>query len=324
LGNVAGRGLIMRPSCRFACCTLALIPCPAAVGAQDLLVASMGTDQVLRYNGTTGAPMGVFASGSFDGPEAMTYGPDGNLYVIGAFSYNVVRFNGTTGAFIDEFVAPGAGGLSNPTDLEFGPDGHLYVLPHISLDSESIWKYNGSTGAFIGLFGAGGGMTHTHGLTWGPDGNLYHGRIGEATIARFSASGTLLGELGPDPGISTLSDLAFGPDGNIYVTSISPGGVLRYDGSTGAFIDEFVPSGVATWGIRFEPDSKLYVGFAGAMSVVNRYDAITGAFIDEFISDGEGGLAGAFGFAFTPIPEPGGLAIAALAGATLLHRRRRR
>jgi streptogramin lyase len=307
-------------ACRFA---LALILCPASVGAQDLLVASMGTDQVLRYHGTTGAPMGVFASGSFDGPEAMTYGPDGNLYVIGAFSNNVVRFNGVTGAFIDEFVASGAGGLSNPTDLEFGADGHLYVLPHGSLGSESVWKYDGSTGAFIGLFGAGGGMAHTHGLTWGPDGNLYHGRLSEATIARFNSSGASLGELGPHGGLSTLSDLAFGPDGNIYVTSLSPGGVLRYD-SGGTFIDEFVSSGVSTWGIRFGPDAKLYVGFTGAMSLVNRYDALTGVFIDEFVSDGEGGLAFPFGFAFMPIPEPGGFAIAALAGATVLHRRRRR
>ena len=315
----------MRPRCLSAsCCALALILCPASVDAQDLLVASQGTDQVLRYNGTTGAPMGVFASGSFDGPEAMTYGPDGNLYVIGAFSNNVVRFNGATGAFIDEFVASGSGGLSNPTDLDFGPDGHLYVLPHGSLGSESVWKYNGSTGAFIGLFGAGGGMEHTHGLTWGPDSNLYHGRLGGATIARFNSSGASLGELGPHSGLSTLSDLAFGPDGNIYVTSISPGGVLRYDGSTGAFIGEFVPSGVPTWGIRFGPDSKLYVGFTSSVSLVNRYDAITGALIDEFVSDGEGGLLFPFGFAFTPIPEPGGLAIAALAGATVLHRRRRR
>ena len=61
-----------------------------------------------------------------------------------------------------------------------------------------------------------------------------------------------------------------------------------------------------------------------SVSLVNRYDAISGAFIDEFVSDGEGGLLFPFGFAFTPIPEPSGLTITALAGATVLRHRRRR
>jgi hypothetical protein len=33
----------------------------------------------------------------------------------------VLRFNGTTGAFIDAFVPPGSGGLSNPFGLAFSP-----------------------------------------------------------------------------------------------------------------------------------------------------------------------------------------------------------
>ena len=37
--------------------------------------------------------------------------------------------------------------------------------------------------------------------------------------------------------------VAFGPDGHLYVSSYGTDSVLRYNGSTGAFINTFVPSG---------------------------------------------------------------------------------
>ena len=61
----------------------------------------------------------------------MKFGPDGHLYVSdyrdNATGNAVYRYNGSTGAFINKFVASGAGGLKIPEDLVFGPDGNLYV-----------------------------------------------------------------------------------------------------------------------------------------------------------------------------------------------------
>jgi DNA-binding beta-propeller fold protein YncE len=63
-------------------------------------VVSQTTNNVLRYNGSTGAFMGVFASGGgLTMPIGLAFGPDGNLYV-GTRSGNIIRYNGTTGAFI--------------------------------------------------------------------------------------------------------------------------------------------------------------------------------------------------------------------------------
>ena len=74
---------------------------------------------MLRYNGNTGAFIGVFTSGGgIDKTVAVVFGPDGNLYVSGTGSDNVVRYNGITGAFIDEFIPSGSGGLN----------GHHYLL----------------------------------------------------------------------------------------------------------------------------------------------------------------------------------------------------
>jgi hypothetical protein len=51
------------------------------------------------------------------------------------------------------FVAAGSGGLSLPKDVVQGPDGNVYVA---SANTNSILRYNGSTGALLGTFVAAG------------------------------------------------------------------------------------------------------------------------------------------------------------------------
>ena len=80
--------------------------------------------------------------------------------------------------------------------------------------------------------------------------------------------------------------LTFGPaDGHLYVASFLTDAILRYDGSTGEFIDVFVPtaSGMldAPTGLRFGPDNHLYVSSRDTDQVL-RYDGQTGAFVDVF------------------------------------------
>src|SRR2546428_13823206 len=91
-------------------------------GQTDMLVAGFSADAVLRYNGSTGAFVGTFASDpSLDGAASITYGSDGNLYVLGKFSNNVLRFDGLLGAFIDAFLPSGAratAGLTDPGSLD--------------------------------------------------------------------------------------------------------------------------------------------------------------------------------------------------------------
>jgi hypothetical protein len=82
-----------------------------------LYVASYGTDQVLRYNGQTGAFLGVFvvAGGGFlDGPIDLAFGPDGHLYVASSLSHQVVRYHGATGGSLGPFI-----GSNTPTSFLF-------------------------------------------------------------------------------------------------------------------------------------------------------------------------------------------------------------
>ncbi len=51
-----------------------------------LYVNSEHTNNVLRYDGATGAFIDVFASGGgIDESEGIGFGPDGNLYVVSEF-----------------------------------------------------------------------------------------------------------------------------------------------------------------------------------------------------------------------------------------------
>jgi subtilisin-like proprotein convertase family protein len=215
----------------------------------NLYVASQAGNSVVRFNGITGAFLGVFVasrSGGLNSPQSMVFGPDGNLYVTSLNTNQVLRYNGTTGNFLNAFVAAGSGGLTRPTGLVFGPGatGDLYVS---SRDTDEVLRYNRTTGAFVGAFVA-------------------------------AASG----------GLDEPDGLVFGPDNNLYVNSAATDSVLRYDGTTGAFLDTFVAAGSGgltnPQGLAFS-GPHLFVGSRGTNQVL-RYDAATGAFINAITGGG--------------------------------------
>src|SRR5262249_10548840 len=74
-------------------------------------------------------------SGGLVDPNGLLFGGDGNLYVAGFVSNNVLRYDGTTGAFVDTFVPPFGGGLTRPTHMTFTntkPTTPAYAIPEPS------------------------------------------------------------------------------------------------------------------------------------------------------------------------------------------------
>jgi hypothetical protein len=163
----------------------------------------------------------------------------------------------------------------------FGPsveDPHRLDLYVVSTGSDSVLRYHGTTGTFLGEFltSGSGDLQGPVTMTFRPNGDLL--------VADFYSS-----------------DLA----------------VKRFQGPSGPtpgeFIDTFVPAGRgglrAPSGLIFGPDGNadgqldLYVAEVAAngfiKASVKRYDGVTGDFIDTFVAERSGGLEGAVLLTFT-------------------------
>ena len=154
-----------------------------------------GTNSILRFNGTTGRFMGVFArSADIRQPSRIAFGRNGDLYVGNANSSDVLRFHGRTGL---PYPAPGRGGAvfvpGTPgpynTIVTVAPDGSLLVS---SGAAPGIRRYNPWTGVYLGIVVR--GFTVSGDMTFGPDGNLYvTDYLGNAILRYRGMSGEVLG-----------------------------------------------------------------------------------------------------------------------------------
>lgn len=103
------------------------------------------------------------------------------LLVTNVEKHNVLRYDASNGAFVDEFVLRKGGGLSYVWGAVFGPHDHdLYVTSghwfgHGNGQAKAVLRFDGATGAFEDEFVDQGQMFLIHGITFGPDGNVYVG-----------------------------------------------------------------------------------------------------------------------------------------------------
>jgi hypothetical protein len=121
---------LRRPSAIVALVILTTAVLISRSGCATRLLVVSQFDEILRYNGDTGAFIDVFVTSVNVGSAltSLVFGPDRNLYVTGVTAGpsktdvgQVRRYDGTTGALIDVSVAPGSGGLIHPSGLTFGP-----------------------------------------------------------------------------------------------------------------------------------------------------------------------------------------------------------
>ncbi len=183
----------------------------------------------------------------------MTVGPDGLIYVSAFNSNQVWRYNPVSGAFVDVFVPS----VSTPSCIVFGTDGYLYVC---SEGADSISKFDPVTGAYIATVVNEPGLQPIS-LAFGSDGKLYVGGQGSSfsnQVRRYLITGAFETIFASNGSLAVASSVAFGPDGNLYVGSSNTASVLRFNGTTGAFIDIFIPSG--SGGLQTNITGILFLG----------------------------------------------------------------
>jgi DNA-binding beta-propeller fold protein YncE len=130
----------------------------------NVYVASSSTDEVIEYDGATGAFIRVliaFPPGSM--PSDMRYGPNGNLYVCLYGGNGVYELHPNTGATLGVWNMPVFG--DRPNDIAFLPSGEILVT---CMGSNQCHRFDSTpVHTWLGSF-AGTGWDRPHGIDISP------------------------------------------------------------------------------------------------------------------------------------------------------------
>jgi len=291
VSNGAGLGMVEQYDASNGVFSSNVVPVDAPKGIivdpkdGSLFVASATENQILKFNGQTGAPLGVFVNGAtacggstLNGPAGITFGPNHHLYVVDKGNNRVVQYDGQTGACLGTFASGAT--LNQPHGLAFGSDGQLYVANLTG----TVARFNAS-GVADGAVTVGAAPA---GIAINPlDGNLYvtdrsaAGQVYKVLAANFTATPTVF-VASPAGGLVSPEGLAFGPDNHLYVASTGTSQIRKYDSSTGALVSAFVdnqPAGLAPTFLTFTASTTVTASAATATFSPNNQNVTLSAIV---------------------------------------------
>jgi hypothetical protein len=292
---------------------------PATPAGSDLLVISMGTDRVLRFDGDSGLFAGVeFAEGHI--PQALgnqsdlAWNPHQKL-LYALVAGEVRRYDRFSRSRHDRFIATIRLGIetgprmpsSFPAGLAVAADGTVFIADE---GTSRLLRHHAVTGQPQpgGVFGAASFFEQSpRALTFGPDGSLWtlerHGRIRRVDPASGQVLETLMPTLSNGSTLQNPGDLAVMPNGHLLVAETSLNRVVRVDPAQPSQASVFIApaSGGLLFpaGLAYGPDGNLYVSSRGNDRVL-RFDGQSGAFIDVFTRVAPGVLSQPRKLVFVP------------------------
>lgn len=233
----------------------------------DLIVDSAEDNRIYRYDGHTGAFLDLLApfTGSLSHPTGIIFSPDRQyFYALSSANNQVIRFDYDGTHAVNPVTLVSGPALGIPVGVVFGPDGNLYVS---TLTTNAVLRYDPITGDPLPspnqdptsanfITPGDGGLVMAGGIVFGPDGNLYVANQVPKNILRFNGTdGTALPADGQDGAtfvpagqLDDPAGMVFGPgtapcSQDLYVVSINSSSVQQYDGTTGAYVGDFIPAG---------------------------------------------------------------------------------
>jgi hypothetical protein len=211
-------------------------------GEDRLLYAtSMGLNGVMRIDPDTGQQELFVQSGAggLQEPASLTFGPNGNLFVLSRNQNAVYEYSADSGSFVSVFVTSGSGGLVDPTTIRFGPNGNLFITGN----DNTVREYHGETGAFLGIFadGLSAMLSQPRGMTFLPNGDMLVVNNSSAMISRIAPNGVFLGPFNDEFPLNSPWFVAVGPNGTVFTNSqVSPVRIVEYEAETGKYLRSFV------------------------------------------------------------------------------------
>jgi virginiamycin B lyase len=190
------------------------------------------------------------------GPEGITAGPDGNLWVAQEFSNQIARVSPTDGS-ATEFLVPVADTLpitqTAPLDITRGPDNNLWFAMYAPIGQ--IGKVS-VTGVFTKYNLP--KKVRLWGVAVGPDNNIWFTEYDNAMIGRIDVNGQNLHEF-PISAASFPAVITRGPDNAMWFTEEGGNQIGRIDMSGN--VQEFPipgPGPHGPCGITTGPDGNIW------------------------------------------------------------------
>jgi len=187
-----------------------------AIGFNDFLVSEFDSlnpltgkksGRIVRYTPQNGFQTFIQDT-TLNGPDGLSIGPDGFLYVSSQNSAQILKYD-STGTLAGVFSSGSPMGAPNagPSGNIFGPDNNLYVAQHdtnpVATTNGMVLRYNGRTGAFLDQVvpkGA-GGLSGPIGVLFTPEGDLLVTSAATNQVLRFSLAGQFLGVFATSPNL---------------------------------------------------------------------------------------------------------------------------
>jgi hypothetical protein len=309
----------------------------------QLLVSDRATNEILQFSldgaskkilvDPNNLPKDDYGESLLNGPSSMAFGNGNDLFVACQNNGMVLRFDRQTG----QFLGPFASGIYGPGGLLLDSASNvLFVSEFGNFDGEKIDRFNATTGASLGSFGAGSGQTGRAGMAMGPDGRLYVSNFFGGSVLRVddpagSSPTVATFANGPSTSFRGANAIVFDPAGNLDVVGLMSHNVYRFN-SNGGQVGELISTASNELSYPcaalIAPDGNLLVSSLGNNNTsdpskpqgpgyIGEYNISTGAVANQFFIHDINPFQPT-AMLLLPTPEPSTFALAIVGGLTCL------